>query len=121
MIRCIAIDDDPLYLKLLESYFQSFEDLELVGSYTNSIDGIMKVVKQKPDVVLMDLDMPYLDGLESLSTLDDRPTVIMISAHVNQPRNLDALPIDKYVRKTALTGAEMLHEIITKTLTVCSK
>lgn len=116
MIRCIAIDDDPLYLALLKSYFEEFNTMELIGDYLNPVDGIMQVVKQKPDVLLIDKEMPYLDGMETLSTLDKMPKVIMISAHVDQPRNLAQLRIDKYIRKVSITDAEYLKSAIEKVL-----
>lgn len=114
MIRCIAIDDDPLYLTLLRSYFEEFDNMELIGDYLNPVDGIMQVVKQKPDVLLIDKEMPYLDGIETLSTLDKMPKVIMISAHVDQPRNLAELRIDKYIRKMSITDGDYLKSAIEK-------
>lgn len=109
MISCIAIDDDPLFLTLLKSYFSEYSHLELIGSYLNPVDGIMEVVRQKPDVLLIDKEMPYLDGMETLSTLDQTPKVIMISAHVDQPRNLSELKIDKYIRKMSIVDANYLR------------
>jgi DNA-binding NarL/FixJ family response regulator len=112
MIRCIAIDDDILYLTLLKSYFAEYDQIELVGAYLNPVDGIMEVVKQKPDVLLIDKEMPYLDGMETLSTLDHTPKVIMISAHLDQPRNLSELRIDKYLRKVSIKNADHLRDAI---------
>ncbi len=112
MISCIAIDDDPLFLQLLGSYFDKFEEMELIGTYSNPVDGIMQVVKQKPDVLLIDLEMPYLDGFETLDTLDKKPKIIMISAHVNMPTKEKKLKIDKYIRKVSL-NVEMLSNAIT--------
>lgn len=102
MIRCIAIDDDPLFLGLLKSYFYQYKEMELIATYENPAEGIVQVVKQHPDVLLIDLEMPYLDGFETLDTLDKKPKVIMISAHVNQPTKSKQLKIDKYLRKVAL-------------------
>lgn len=102
MITCIAIDDDPLFLQLVDSYLKDNSDIELLATFTNPIDGIVQVVKQKPDVLLIDLEMPYLDGFETLDTLDKKPKIIMISAHVNQPTKAKRMQIDKYIRKVAL-------------------
>jgi len=99
MITCLAIDDDPLFLQLLESFISEIKDVELLASYENPVDGIMQVVKQKPDVLLIDIDMPYLDGWETLDSLDKKPKVIMISAHVDQPTKDKHVNIDKYLRK----------------------
>ena len=117
MITCIAIDDDPLFLQLIGSYFDEYEELELISSYQNPVDGIMQVVKKKPDVLLIDLEMPYLDGFETLDTLDKRPKIIMISAHVNQPTKEKKLKIDKYIRKVSLTK-ELLQKAILDVTTV---
>ena len=99
MITCIAIDDDPLFLQLLTSYLGEIKGVKLIASYENPVNGIMQVVKQKPDVLFIDIDMPYLNGWETLESLDKRPKVIMISAHVDQPTRDKHINIDKYLRK----------------------
>lgn len=111
MITCIAIDDDPLFLQLITSYFDEYKNAELVNTYSNPVNGIMQVVKKKPDVLLIDLEMPYLDGFETLDTLDKKPKIIMISAHVNQPTKEKKLKIDRYIRKVSLTK-EILEKAI---------
>jgi len=99
MITCIAIDDDPLFLQIMDALIDEMDDVQLLGSCQNPVDGIMEVVKKKPDILFIDLDMPYLDGFETLDTLDKKPKVIMISAHVDQPVKEKRLKIDKYLRK----------------------
>lgn len=111
MIRCIAIDDDPLFLKLLQNYFQEFEGLDLMETHQNPVDGVMAVVKKKPDVLLLDIEMPYMDGFETLSTLDKMPKIIVISGHLNNP-NLPKIGIDKYLSKAALRDPEILRSSI---------
>lgn len=115
MITCIAIDDDPLFLQLIESYLSESEGVDLISSYENPVNGIMQVVKQKPDVLLIDRDMPYLDGFETLDTLDKKPKIIMISAHVDQPVKEKRLKIDKYIRKVSFSK-EILLEAIQKVM-----
>ncbi|WP_421763985.1 LytR/AlgR family response regulator transcription factor [Ekhidna sp.] len=115
MITCIAIDDDPLFLQSLKAYFWEYEDMDLIGTYQNPVDGIMKVVKDKPDVLLLDLEMPYLDGFEALDTLDRKPKIIMISAHSNQPEKSQQIKIDKYIRKIQL-NKEFLRKAINETI-----
>jgi len=111
MITCLAIDDDPLFLQLIQSYVDGYDDVELTGTFNNPVNGIMQVVKQKPDVLLIDLEMPYLDGFESLDTLDKKPKIIMISAHLNQPTKEKRLKIDKYIRKASLDKDLLLKSI----------
>ena len=111
MITCIAIDDDPLFLQLIQSYLDQESEIELIGTFNNPVSGIVQVVKKKPDVLLIDLDMPYLDGFESLDTLDIKPKIIMISAHVDQPVKKLQLKINKYLRKVAFNKDLLVKSI----------
>lgn len=111
MITCLAIDDDPLFLKLLNAYISEFEGISLIGSYTNPIDGVMAVVKSKPDVLLLDIEMPYMNGFETIGTLDKFPKIIVISGHLNNPE-LPDFKVDKYISKRNLKDAEILEKAI---------
>jgi len=112
MISFIAIDYEPIFLQLLESYFTKYDEMNLIATYENPVDGIMQVVKQKPDVLLIDLEMPYFDGFEILDTLDKKPKIIMISAHVNQPTKEKRLKINKYIRKVSLDTETLKKAIL---------
>lgn len=111
MTSVIAIDDDPLFLKTIELYLSKLPDVVLKGMYSNPVDGIMAVVKQHPEVLLIDLEMPYLDGFEALATLDKRPKIIVISAHIQMPKTVNVEP-DKYLDKALLRTPEVLHQAI---------
>lgn len=112
MIKCIAIDDDPIFLRLLENYFEEFDNCELIETFKNPIDGVMAVVKAKPHVLLIDLEMPYLDGFETLSTLENKPKIIVISAHLNRPNLPSNLGVDKYISKSALKDPKVLESAL---------
>ncbi|MEQ8550708.1 MAG: response regulator [Cyclobacteriaceae bacterium] len=112
IIKCIAIDDDPVFLRLLQAYFFEFNNCELVAVYKNPIDGIMAVVKAKPHILLIDLEMPYLDGFESLSTLEVKPKIIVISAHLDRPNMPNNLGIDKFISKASLKDPAVLEKAI---------
>lgn len=115
MIRCLAIDDDALFLKLLKVLFEDIKSAELISTYSNSVEGIMACVKQQPDVLLLDLEMPYLDGMEALETLDNPPKVIVISGHLNGEGAV-SIPIDKFISKTDVKSAEVLEQAINEIL-----
>lgn len=111
MIKCLAIDDDPLFLKMLGVFFNDIKTATLIDSFTNPVEGTMAIVKQKPDVILLDIEMPYLTGLEALETLDKRPKVIVISGHSITPSELD-ISVDKFISKSQLQSSQMLEEAI---------
>ena len=111
MTTCIAIDDDPIFLKLLQSYFDEINSCVLIGSYKNPVDGVMAITKEKPTVVLVDYEMPYLDGFEAIQMLEKPPKIIVISAHLQQPEAM-LIPADRYIPKAALRSPYQLEKII---------
>ncbi|MEQ8471888.1 MAG: response regulator [Marinoscillum sp.] len=111
MIKCLAIDDDALFLKLLKVFFEDIDSADLIATYSNSVDGVMACVKQKPDVLLLDLEMPYLDGFETLETLDHPPKVIVISGHLNGMKDIE-FPIDKFLSKSEVKSSDVLENAI---------
>lgn len=80
MIRCIAVDDSPLALDLLESYISKVEDLSLERKCTNAIEATDVLGKTKIDLIFLDIQMPDVTGIELLKTMRVRPKVIFTTA-----------------------------------------
>ena len=53
-LSCIIVDDEPLAVRLLESYVEKTPDLELMASFTDSITAINAVKAQKPDLLFLE-------------------------------------------------------------------
>ncbi|HKY24401.1 MAG TPA: response regulator transcription factor [Gaiella sp.] len=65
MIRLLVADDHAVVRTGLEHLVGTFDDVELVGAATNGEEAVGLCAERKPDVVLMDLEMPVLDGIEA--------------------------------------------------------
>ena len=111
MIKCIAIDDDPLFLKMLQVFFREMKSASLLETFSNPVEGIMATVKIKPDVLLLDYEMPYLDGIEALETIDNPPKVIVISGHHKSPV-FDNIKVTKFIPKMDVHSAVFLEKEI---------
>ncbi|MDX1658564.1 MAG: response regulator [Nitriliruptorales bacterium] len=68
------VDDAPEVLRFMELYLSRNDRVEIVGVANNGRDGLTLVEKLKPDVLLLDLSMPEMDGLEVLRELQARKT-----------------------------------------------
>lgn len=84
-IKVLIGDDNRDFCDLLRSYIESQEDLELVGVAHNGAEVVEAVSSQEPDLIILDIIMPHLDGigvLERLNQMDaqHRPKVIMLTA-----------------------------------------
>ena len=64
-IRVLAVDDHPLVRKGIASILANEEDMELVGEAGDGREAVQKFHESHPDVVLMDLRMPQVDGIEA--------------------------------------------------------
>jgi two-component system NarL family response regulator len=83
-IRVLIVDDHPMVAEGIRSLLESYDDLEVVGTLGNGQDAVDQAVALAPDVILMDLNMPGLSGLNATEMiLEERPEtcVVILSMH----------------------------------------
>ncbi len=79
-ITCIIVDDEPLAVKLLESFVAKTADLELLGSFTDSVEAISAIKERKPNLLFLDIQMPDLNGMELAHMIPAETRVIFTTA-----------------------------------------
>ena len=79
-LSCIIVDDEPLAVKLLESFVTKTPDLTLLGSFTDSVEAINAVKEQKPNLLFLDIQMPDLNGMELAHMIPSETRVIFTTA-----------------------------------------
>ena len=83
-IRVGIVDDNALFRKVLRSILEREHDLTVVAEADNGLDVLGMMERFRPDVVLVDLNMPVVDGFDAISIItEDYPTtkVITLSIH----------------------------------------
>ncbi|MGD9700942.1 MAG: response regulator [Acidimicrobiia bacterium] len=105
-IRVLVVDDHVVVRSGLEQLLATTDDIELVGTASNGNEAIERVDELHPDVVLMDLSMPELDGVEATRRISaEHPSshVLVLTSFSDQTRILDALSAgaDGYLLKHA--------------------
>lgn len=83
MLRCMAVDDEPLALDLLEDNIRQVGFLTLVGRFSNAIEAIERLQIEEVDLLFLDVQMPGLTGIQLLKNLKNKPMVIFITAYKN--------------------------------------
>ena len=80
-MKCIAVDDEPLALALLQDNIRQVPTLELVASCNTAMEALAVLNKQEVDLIFLDIQMPGLTGLQLLQSLSIKPMVILITAY----------------------------------------
>ena len=79
-ISCMIVDDEPLAVKLLESFVAKTPELELLGSFTDSVEAINAIKEQQPNLLFLDIQMPDLNGMELAHMIPSETRVIFTTA-----------------------------------------
>lgn len=100
-IKIVLADDNKEFLEILKAFLSNQGDMEVIGCASNGMEAYEVIAEQQPDVVILDVIMPYLDGIGVLekinqSDLQVKPLVVMLSA-VGQ---------DKITERALALGAE---------------
>lgn len=98
MTRVLVVDDEAMVCVFLRTILSSADDLEVVGEANDGAAGVEAALRERPDVVLMDLRMPVMDGLtaiEKINEMPDPPAVVVLTT-------FDA---DEYVLRALRAGA----------------
>lgn len=120
-MKVLIVDDEPLARTRIRSIIEKLSGYEVIGEVSNGMEALKAAEHNLPDVVLMDIRMPGMDGLEAaqhLSRLDMPPSVIFTTAyaqHAIQAFDVHAVGyLLKPVREEALDEALRKAQIVTR-------
>jgi CheY-like chemotaxis protein len=92
-LRVLIAEDHPIYTELLLRLLGRLEWIEIVGCAANGRDAVMLASAASPDLILMDLEMPIMDGIEATRRILERrqPTVLVLTASATEADRETAL------------------------------
>lgn len=79
-MKVLIVDDEILARELMKNYLAGMGTVEVVGESANGLEAIKAVHELKPDVMILDIQMPKVDGFELLEVLEERPQIIFATA-----------------------------------------
>jgi len=98
-ICCLIVDDEHLARSLLAAYVAKLPQLKLVDSCENAMQALAVLQTQPVDVLLLDIQMPDLSGLELVQVLNPRPLVILTTAYAEYALKGFELEVMDYLLK----------------------
>lgn len=80
-INCLIIDDEPLAINVIKNYLEPVENFEIINTFSNPIEGLNFLKNNKVDVIFLDINMPVLDGINFIKSLENPPILVITSAY----------------------------------------
>ncbi|MDI6910666.1 response regulator transcription factor [Nocardioides sp.] len=100
MIRVVLVDDQPLIRSGIRALLDAEDDIEVVGEGATGLDGVALALAHRPDIVLMDVQMPEMDGIEATRRIASDEQLAEVSVVM-----LTNYGLDEYVFNSLRAGA----------------
>jgi DNA-binding LytR/AlgR family response regulator len=81
MINCVAIDDEPLALEVIKKYASQTPELNLEATYSDAIEALAYLQNNEVTLLLLDIQMPDINGFQLYNSLAEKPMVIFTTAY----------------------------------------
>ena len=81
LLKCIAIDDEPLALQLVQQYVSRIPDIELINTFDDAVSGAEFLRNNKVDILFLDINMPDISGIDLARSLEQKPFIIFTTAY----------------------------------------
>ena len=95
----IIVDDEYLAQKLLQDYVSKVDSLQLVGTCSNAFEAIEALKNSRVDIMLLDIQLPDLTGLELVKSLEKKPAIIFTTAYSEYAVDAFNLAVSDYLLK----------------------
>lgn len=83
MLHFVVVDDEPLALEVLDGYLKKMTGIESISLFNNAGEALRYLENHKADILLLDIEMPEMTGIEFLEKLSDPPLTIFTTAYRN--------------------------------------
>ena len=90
--KCLIIDNEPLARELIKSYIEKLENFEIITECSNAVKALESLREKPVDLIIIDIQMPEISGIDFLKSLKNPPKIIITTAY--REFALDAFELD---------------------------
>jgi DNA-binding LytR/AlgR family response regulator len=103
IINCLVADDEPIAREIIQNYCAHLPNLKVVASCSNALEAREAMLQHKIDILFLDINMPVLDGISFLKTIQHKPQVIFTTAYKEYALNaFDLAAVDYLIKPFSL-------------------
>jgi len=114
--KCLIVDDEHIARKILSDYVSKVPELELVATCSSALQALKHIKQDKIDILLLDIQMPDLTGLDFLKILPNRPATILTTAYSEYAVKSYELDVVDYLLKPI--DFDRFYKAITKVISL---
>jgi DNA-binding LytR/AlgR family response regulator len=98
-VSCLIADDEPIAREIIQNYCAHLPELKVVASCSNALEAKAAMQQHQIDILFLDINMPVLDGISFLKTIQHKPQVIFTTAYKEYALNAFDLAAVDYLLK----------------------
>lgn len=98
-MNCVLVDDEPMDLLAIKELMKGFKDVNVIGHFHNPKEAKVFTDKNKVDLLVIDVEMPELNGIDFIKSVDDVPHIILISSNRNYAAESYDYNVSDYIVK----------------------
>ena len=98
-MNCLIVDDDKISRRIIQDYIRRTGYLNLVFSCSSAIEAVNVMRLESAQLIFLDVEMPEMNGLEFIKTLDEKPQIILVTAHAKYAVEAFEYDVTDYIVK----------------------
>jgi len=108
-ITYLIIEDDPAFVEILKLVSSKVSEAHLIGTCDNTLDAAKRIDIDKPDILLLDINISGLEGPEILELADHKPKTIVISSHPEEVMENYEVDYVQYIQKPFKNSEQLIN------------
>ncbi len=108
---CLIVEDDPAFVEILKVVVSKVKEVELLGTCDNTLDAAKRIDLDKPDVLLLDINISGLEGPEVLELSDHKPKTVVITSHPEEVMENYEVEYTKFIQKPLKNSSQLVSAI----------
>jgi DNA-binding LytR/AlgR family response regulator len=99
IITCLIIDDEPLAINVIKNHIKEIDNINVIDTFNSAIDALNFMKSNTVDLLFLDINMPLLDGLDFIKSLDKKPMIVITTAYSEYAIKTYELEVLDYLMK----------------------
>ena len=110
-VTCLIIEDDQAFSDILETIIAKVPEVDVIGVCDNTVDAAKKLELEKPDILLLDVNISGLEGPEILEVTEHKPKTIVITSHDQDVMENYEIDYVEFIQKPLKSADQLMTAI----------